>query len=281
MKKILLVILTLALVCTSCQSTGGSGPGYAAPAVAEIASVKAAEPAAAPTPVPAPAPASVAPASPSAPAPAAPAVVAKYCALTFDDGPDPAKTVLVLQKLEKYGVPATFFLVGSNVTKQTQAVMIRALEDGCEFGNHSWSWNSMNTMTEAQIKDSVAATSEAIRNLMGVTPKFFRPPNLATGGAMAAAIDMPFISGVLGNDWSGMNTSAEQRAQLVLGGVRDGAIILLHDVQPAPHPTPEALDILIPELKARGYVFLTLSQLFEKKGVTPALHDGQMWVYVE
>jgi peptidoglycan/xylan/chitin deacetylase (PgdA/CDA1 family) len=63
--------------------------------------------------------------------------------------------------------------------------------------------------------------------------------------------------------------------------MRDGAIVLLHDVQPYPHPTPEALDILIPELLAQGYELVTLSELFARKGVTPDPREEIMWTYVE
>lgn len=61
--------------------------------------------------------------------------------------------------------------------------------------------------------------------------------------------------------------------------LKNGAIILLHDVQPEPHPTPKALDILIPELKRRGYEFLALNDLFLCMGVTPVL--GKLWTFVE
>lgn len=76
---------------------------------------------------------------------------------------------------------------------------------------------------------------------------------------------MPFASGIIAFDWDGQNTSAEDRANFILKDVKDGAIILLHDVQPYPHPTPEALDIIIPELQKQAYEFVTLSKLFEIK----------------
>ncbi len=218
----------------------------------------------------------------AAPAPKEPAApTEKYCALTFDDGPDAVKTPLVLEKLEKYGVPATFFYIGQSVGESTKPVIDRALKDGCEIGNHSWGWQSLNMMSQERIRDSVAKTSEIIEKYTGQPPKFFRPPNLAMGPNMVKAIDMPFVSGILGYDWAGCNTTAQDRANNVLKEMSDGAIILLHDVQPDPHPTPEALDILIPELQRQGYVFLTLSQLFEKRGVTPLPHDGKLWVFVK
>ena len=170
----------------------------------------------------------------------------RYCALTFDDGPDAVKTPRVLERLEKYGVPATFFYVGQLVTDQTKPVIDRTLSDGCEIGNHSWGWTSLTAVSSDIVRESVEKTSAIIEKYTGVRPRFFRPPNLAVNRVMTQNTDMPFVSGVLGYDWAGCDTTAEQRAENVLKAVDDGAIILLHDVQPDPHPTPEALDILIP-----------------------------------
>lgn len=204
----------------------------------------------------------------------------KLCALTFDDGPSATKTPLVLDRLEKYGVVATFFQVGQNINDSTKSVIDRIVKDGCEIGNHSWNYMGLNTASAERIKDLVDRTSAAIEQYSGSVPKFFRAPNLAASRTMYDTIKMPFVSGVLGMDWDGCNTDAATRAQNVLSGMRDGAIILLHDVQPDPHPTPEALDILIPELKKRGYEFVTLSELFRRKGIDPASNKNGMWQYV-
>ena len=205
----------------------------------------------------------------------------KLCALTFDDGPDAEKTPLVLDKLERYGAVATFMMVGHCVSDATKPVIERVVSRGCEIGNHAGAWDSMSHMTDAEIRDSVRKTSEAIARYSGKEPRFFRPPNLAVSDAMHDAVGLPFVGGVTGRDWAGCGTSAETRARLVLSLMRDGAIILLHDVQPDPHPTPEALYILIPELKRRGYEFVTLSELFARKGVTPDPKARLLWEYVE
>ncbi len=203
----------------------------------------------------------------------------KICALTFDDGPDVNLTPLVLDKLEKHGVVASFFVIGQFVNDDTRPVIERAIKLGCEIENHSWSWSSLDRMTADQVRESVERTSEVIERVTGAPPKFFRPPNLAVSDTMYETIGLPFASGVVGYDWAGCDTSAEQRAKNVLSGIRDGAIILLHDVQPGFHPTPEALDILIPELKKRGYEFVTLSELFARKKVAPKAFQKKLWVY--
>jgi peptidoglycan/xylan/chitin deacetylase (PgdA/CDA1 family) len=214
-----------------------------------------------------------------APAGAAPGAASpKLCALTFDDGPDVLKTALVLDKLEKHGVVASFFVIGQKINDSTAPVMKRAVSMGCEIDNHSWGYNSLNFTAEDMVKQSIAKTTEAIRKYAGAEPAFFRPPNLAVSLKLYNAVDLPTVGGVVGNDWD-QGTSAESRARTVLMGMRDGAIILLHDVQPDPHPTPEALDILIPELKAQGYEFVTLTELFKRKGADPKAKE--MWTYVD
>lgn len=195
--------------------------------------------------------------------------VPKLVAFTFDDGPQNAKTTLVLDKLKAHGIPASFFVIGQLVNDGTRPVLQRMVAEGHEIHNHSWAWDSMSSMTPEQISSSVDRTSRAIEEFAGVSPVFFRAPNLATSQTMRQTINMPFANGITARDWAGENTTAQERADLILRQVRPGAIILLHDVQPDPHPTPEALDIIIPALKEQGYQFVTLTELFRLKGVSP------------
>jgi len=204
----------------------------------------------------------------------------KLCALTFDDGPDNVLTPLVLDKLQKHNVKATFFMIGQKINDSTKATVQKVVNMGCEIGNHSWAYDGMTGMSADAIKKSVNDTSSAIQTYAGQTPKFFRPPNLSVNSTMYSAIDLPFVSGITANDWS-TSTTAQQRADAIINSIRDGAIILLHDVQPTPHPTPEALDIIIPDLKSKGYEFVTLSELFRRKGVTPSTTTEVMYTYVQ
>lgn len=206
---------------------------------------------------------------------------AKLVALTFDDGPCVAMTALVLDKLEKHTVVASFFMIGQLLNETTQPTLERMVKMGCEVDNHSWGWEVMDAMSPEEIRESIDKTSALIKKYTGKDPAFFRPPHLATSDVLYETVELPFTSGVLGKDWDSCGTDAKERAQNVLKDIRDGAIILLHDVQPLPHPTPEALDILIPELKKQGYEFVTVSELFKRKGVHPNSKEKMMWVYVE
>jgi peptidoglycan/xylan/chitin deacetylase (PgdA/CDA1 family) len=207
-------------------------------------------------------------------------------ALTFDDGPDATLTDAVLDKLDAHDVPASFFLIGTQIGADDAAVLARAAALGCTFENHSDGFTALDMLaTEAEVNANVDAASAKIEAATGEAPAFFRAPNLATSATMFAAIDLPFASGLVGGDFPaefGGNPTTEAVTNVILNGVQDGTIILLHDVQPSlnPQPTPPALDVIIPELKRRGYEFVNLRELFERRGVDPnSLQDGQ-WTAV-
>jgi peptidoglycan/xylan/chitin deacetylase (PgdA/CDA1 family) len=206
----------------------------------------------------------------------------KLIALTFDDGPNVALTGAVLDKLEAHDVPASFFLIGQNINAGTQPVLQRAASLGCEFENHSFGFNSLTGLTREAIEMSVGNTTAAIEQFTDDSPVFFRPPNLAVDALMYEVIDYPFAGGILGRDYPaefGGDPTIQAVSDTVLNGAQDGSIILLHDVQPAlnPQPTPDALDIIIPALKAQGFEFVTLRQLFTRRGVDPNSQQDTIW----
>ena len=205
----------------------------------------------------------------------------KICALSFDDGPENTKTNEVLDKLEFYGVTASFFVIGQKLSSSTEETVKRAVSLGCDIENHSWSYSDMKSMSAEDIEKSVNDTTAAIEEYAGVSPHFFRPPNLSTSATMYDTIPYPFISGVTGNDWESSATP-ESIAKKILDGVWDGSIILLHDNQSFnPHPTIEALDTIIPGLKKEGYEIVTVKELFERKDVDPASKESGMWTRVQ
>lgn len=201
----------------------------------------------------------------------------KLIALTFDDGPNTSTTVSVLEKLEKYGVTASFFVVGDNIDESSAAVMKKASDIGCEIANHSRTHSDMTKMTADEIKAELDFTSDKVKEITGKPPRFFRPPYIAISDELFAAAELPFICGYGCEDYNDQIT-AEQRAQRTLSQAKDGAIILLHDMQ-GNFRTVEALDTIIPELQKQGYLFVTVSQLFERSGVTPAPHAKIVYNY--
>jgi len=191
----------------------------------------------------------------------------KYIALTFDDGPNSSTTNEVIDVLEKYDIVASFFLIGNNINDESAKAVKRAYDLGCEIDNHSKTHSYMNEMTAEEIKAEYDYTDQKVYEITGEHTKFFRPPYISVSNEMFDNIDVPFIAGIGANDWSD-NVSAEKRAAMILRQAKDGDIILLHDAE-GNSKTVEALDTIIPELQKQGYKFVTVTELFEAKGITP------------
>lgn len=191
----------------------------------------------------------------------------KYIALTFDDGPNTTTTNEVLDMLEKHDVVASFFLIGNNINDESAKSVKRAYDMGCEINNHSRTHSDMTTLTGEEIKAEYDYVDEKVLEITGEHTKFFRPPYIAVHQIMFDNIDVPFIAGIGANDWEERMT-AEKRARTILKQAKDGDIILLHDME-GNSQTVEALDTIIPELKAQGYKFVTVSELFKAKGIEP------------
>ena len=200
----------------------------------------------------------------------------KYIALTFDDGPNTTTTNDVLDKLEKHGVVASFFLVGNNINDETAKVVKRAFDMGCEINNHSRSHSDMTTLSAEEIQSEYKFVDDKVFEITGEHTKFFRPPYIAVHQIMFDNIDAPFIAGIGASDWEDRVT-AEKRAKTILKQAKDGDIILLHDME-GNSQTVEALDTIIPELKAQGYKFVTVSELFKAKGIDPDME--KVYTYV-
>lgn len=200
--------------------------------------------------------------------------VEKLVALTFDDGPNLSTTPMVLDKLEKHAVAASFFLIGEYINDSTRPVIEREIALGCEICNHSWTHSFMDRMSPELIKKEIEDTDSLIRELTGSLPAFFRPPYIAVNDEMYEVIDLPFINGINCLDWEERITAAE-RIDGILGKVKDGDIILLHDF-PGNTNTVEALDGIITGLKEQGFTMVTISRLFERKGVNPKVRK-KLW----
>ena len=191
----------------------------------------------------------------------------KYIALTFDDGPNATTTNEVIDKLEKYGIVASFFLIGNNIDDESAKAVKRAYDLGCEIDNHSRTHSNMTELSAEDIKAEYDYTDGKVYEITGEHTKFFRPPYIAVHQIMFDNIDAPFIAGIGANDWEDRVT-AEMRARMILKQAKDGDIILLHDAE-GNSMTVEALDTIIPELQKQGYKFVTVTELFKAKGITP------------
>lgn len=200
-------------------------------------------------------------------------------ALTFDDGPNTVTTVQVLNKLEEYGVTASFFLVGTNITDETKNIVKRAYDMGCEIDSHSKTHSYMNQMTADEIKEEISYVDDKLMEIIGKPAPFFRPPYIAVNDTMYQNIDKPFICGFGCDDWD-PKVTIDERTERTLEQVQDGAIILLHDSYNN-FQTVAALDKIIPALQEQGYQFVTVTELFNVKGVEISGDDTNLYSLVQ
>jgi chitin deacetylase len=184
----------------------------------------------------------------------------KILALTFDDGPDPINTPVVLRALATYHAHATFFVLGG-IAKRHPELIRKIVAGGNCVGNHSFSHPSSTTADRAlrELTDTAAAIKKAI----GRNPTCFRPPYGILKGTLAHTaqkLGYPVITWTI--------SSADTRpidskfiANNVIHTPNPGDIVLMHDG--AGHKaTAAAVPIILRELSAAGYRFVTLPELF-------------------
>lgn len=192
----------------------------------------------------------------------------KLISLSFDDGPNLTTTMQMLDVMEKHNVVGSFFVVGNNITEQTAAAMVRATKLGCEVENHSRTHaNNLDKASKEELQSEISYTSNLVKKFTGRSPQYFRPPYINVSQSMYDAIELPFICGIGCNDWEA-NVTSTQRFEKIVSEAKDGMIVLLHDMEGNKN-TVEAIDRIIPELKKQGYQFVTVAELFKKKGVKP------------
>ena len=187
--------------------------------------------------------------------------------LTFDDGPNLDVTSQILDLLELYKIPASFFLIGNNINEKSAEAVRREIDDGCSVECHSWSHPAFPKLTPEEMIEEIEKTNAAIEKYSGEKPIFFRPPYIAVNQLMYDTIKMPFIEGRGVDDWND-SVSVETRVEGVIKNAHDGQIILLHDMS-GNQKTVEALKKIIPALKDRGAEFYTVRDLFKVCGVNP------------
>lgn len=185
-------------------------------------------------------------------------------ALTFDDGPRASVTNRILDSLQASGGRATFFMVGSRVGANAP-VLQRMVAQGCEVANHTYDHKYISKLSADGIVSQVGSTNRKIQEACGVTPTLLRPPGGykdAASLAILGSMGMPAVMWSIDTrDWQHKN--AQRTIDTVLSQVKDGDIILMHDIYDT---SADAAVVLIPELTARGYQLVTVSELAAYRG---------------
>ena len=184
----------------------------------------------------------------------------KMVALTYDDGPS-IYTPRVLKTLKENNAVATFFVVGNRVPTYSDTVK-KAHDMGCEIGNHTYEHKNLTRVSEAEVKRQITKTNRNVKKVTGQAPVIVRPTGGATNANVKQWVGMPSIIWSIDTlDWKTRNADSTKKA--VLDHVKDGDIVLMHDLYSA---TASASETIIPELVKRGYQLVTVSELAECRG---------------
>lgn len=188
----------------------------------------------------------------------------KAVALTFDDGPNPAATPVILDALADRGVKATFFVLGRHADRWPELVR-RVADEGHAIGNHGYFHRKLHRRSPRYVREDLRLGTEAIERACGVRPRWFRAPH-----GFRTPWVVP-IAGRLGQEtvgwslgvWDSDRPGAEVIASRSIEGTRPGSILLLHDgdgydADGDRRQTAQAVPSIIDGLRQRGYRFVTL-----------------------
>jgi peptidoglycan/xylan/chitin deacetylase (PgdA/CDA1 family)/glycosyltransferase involved in cell wall biosynthesis len=206
-------------------------------------------------------------------------------ALTFDDGPDPTWTPRIAATLRQLDVPATFFVVGDEVVRHPDVVG-DLHRDGFELGNHTFSHTNLVGIPSWRRDTQLSLTESAIAGAAGVRPLLLRPPYSATPDAVGPNEERAFadiagdgyliaLSDLDAEDWR--RPGVDQIVANVTPAGDRGGIVLMHDGGGDRSQTVTALEHLVPELRARGFKFVGLSEMLgiPRSELEPKASSGQ------
>ena len=168
-----------------------------------------------------------------------------WIALSFDDGPDPVKTERILDILKQSDTEAAFFCIGKKI-QGNEGLLNRMVLEGHIIGNHSFSHHPLfDLFSSRKMLGELEDMSLSVKNITGFSPRFFRPPYGVTNPNLKKAI---LEGGFISIGWSirSYDTIIRNKEHLlskILGSLKPGAILLLHD-------TSETMIAVLPELLA-------------------------------
>jgi peptidoglycan/xylan/chitin deacetylase (PgdA/CDA1 family) len=191
-----------------------------------------------------------------------------YIAIAFDDGPSATLTPRLLDILKERGIKVTFFVIGENAARNPQ-ILAREVAEGHEVGNHTWDHPQLTKLSDTRVQEELNKTSDVIFQATGKKPVLLRPPYGAINPRLTHMIqDQDGMKIVLWSvdpqDWKRPGSAVV--SQRLLAGAKPGAILLAHDIHPG---TIEAMPATLDALLAKGYKFVTVSELIAMESKTP------------
>lgn len=195
----------------------------------------------------------------------------KKLALTFDDGPDAQFTPKILDILKQYQVPGTFFIVGTN-GDMNSTLLQRIVAEGHEIGNHTFTHPDVSAISPEQLTLELNATQRLFEGRLGLRSVLFRPPygedvepvTPDQVKPLLASSDLGYFTigmGIDPKDWHNPGVDDIVEETISQADDHEGNIILLHDGGGDRSETVAALPHIIEQLQAKGYQFVTVSDL--------------------
>lgn len=198
-------------------------------------------------------------------------------ALTFDDGPHPNYTPALLEVLAKHQVKATFFTLGLCVQRSPDIAQ-QIYQQGHWLGLHGYDHRSFPGLSVEQLRQTLEQTQAELMAICPLQPdqlRDVRPPN---GFFTPKTLKLlrqwhyrPVMWSVVPEDW--VAPEVDRVLQRICHQVHNGAIVVLHDGIFGGQQVAETVDRVIPLLKAQGYSFVTIDQMWQTSALPPTLTE--------
>ncbi|MFC5449752.1 polysaccharide deacetylase family protein [Paenibacillus aestuarii] len=188
----------------------------------------------------------------------------KHIALTFDDGPDPRHTPLILDLLKQFGAKATFFVVGKQVAKYPELAQ-RIVAEGHDIGNHTYHHPNLAQLSPSQIYQELLDTEQLIQRTTGKKTRIFRPPYLSKNNQVLQIVnELGYKTIMCSVDTFDYNpVGVNDIMKTVMSACNKGEIVLLHDSGGDRSQTVKAVGIILENLQHIGYQCVSVSELLD------------------
>ncbi|NOX66265.1 MAG: polysaccharide deacetylase family protein [Chlorobi bacterium] len=180
--------------------------------------------------------------------------------LTFDDGPNPGSTKIILDRLNRHNIKALFFCVGENVNKYPNLVK-QIIAEGHTIGNHSYSHKNITFTSKVKIDEQIKLCSDIIREEIEAAPQFFRPPH----GRFDFRTNRIVLKHQLKNImWSLLTYDYKNDLNIVKFAIQNyitkSSIIVLHDSEKSKDIIGASIDFIVEAADKRGFEFGEISE---------------------
>ena len=188
----------------------------------------------------------------------------RFIALTYDDGGARNYTNNLLNELRRYGASATFFIVGERM-RHTHDFLCRQQDAGFVTASHNYI-HTYNDLTIERITNWKNKFDAEMNEIIGVRPPYMRAPGGHFKSFINAQVGLPLIQwSAISGDMSEYRNDVNGVARRVINTARNGGVTLMHDLNAKCN---KYTAIILPELEKRGYLCVTVDELFDIFGVT-------------